>query len=199
MRSCYSINNAIQWIINVKDTTYKKSFPFFHHSLQLFLPVKLAVISCDKNLLNNVCFLTLSVYESAKRNKTLKNAQKKKVCNNNFSNFCRPLNTWASSNFLPSVKYISSYCLWFNIIYLIQQSPQFISAPWSNTSRKHFINFKHDKQAILWSTPNTLFYEARQARKFFEARQARHFMKYVRHANVLKHAKHTISWSKPST
>ena len=35
---------AIQWVIYVKDTTYKKSFPFFPHSLRLFLPVKLAVI-----------------------------------------------------------------------------------------------------------------------------------------------------------
>ena len=36
--------DAIQWVIHVKDTTYKKSFTFFFHGLQLCLPVKLAVI-----------------------------------------------------------------------------------------------------------------------------------------------------------
>ena len=29
---------------------------------------------------------------------------------------------------------------------------------------------KHAKHGILWSTPSTSFYEARQERQFFEAR-----------------------------
>ena len=41
---CVLCVHAIQCIIYVKDTTYKKPFPFFPHSLQFFLPVKLAVI-----------------------------------------------------------------------------------------------------------------------------------------------------------
>ena len=46
---------------------------------------------------------------------------------------------------------------------------------------------KHAKHVILWSTPSTLFYEARQASQF---------MKHAKHANFLKHA---ISWSTQST
>ena len=40
---------------------------------------------------------------------------------------------------------------------------------------------KYAKHAMLWSTPSTVIYEARQARHFFEARQAPDFMK---HANT---------------
>ena len=66
---------------------------------------------------------------------------------------CRPSNTLASSNLLPSIKYISSHYLWFNVIYLIQ-NPQFTSAPWSNTSE--------NISSILSkpSTSSTTFYEA---------------------------------------
>ena len=41
---CVLCVDAIQWIIYLKDATYKTSFLFFRHSLQLFLPVKLAII-----------------------------------------------------------------------------------------------------------------------------------------------------------
>ena len=137
-----------------------KDFPFVKISApSLHVRIMLSCYSINNaiqwNLLNNVCFLTPSMYIRVKRNETLKNGQKK-ACNGNVNNFCRPLNTWVYSNFLPSIKYISSYCLYFNLIYSIQQSPQFTSAPWSNTLRKHFINFKHAEHAILWSTPSTL-------------------------------------------
>ena len=38
-------------------------------------------------------------------------------------------------------------CISVPLIYLIQQSPQFASASWSNESRKNLINFKHTKHA----------------------------------------------------
>ena len=82
---CVLCVHAIQWIIYVKDTTYKKSFPFYPHSLQLLLPVKKKLNS--------------------------QKSTEKKVCNNSFNNLCFSLNTWSYSNFLPSIKYISSYCL----------------------------------------------------------------------------------------
>ena len=90
----------------------------------------------------HMVFNSKCIYISVKRNKTIKNPQKKEVCNDSFNSFCHPLNAWAYSNFLPSIKYI------------IQQSPQFTNAPWSNTSRKHFINFKYAKHAILWNMPS---------------------------------------------
>ena len=46
---------------------------------------------------------------------------------------------------------------------------------------------KHGKHAILWSTPSTPFYEARQERQFSEARQARHFMEHAKHVKNAKH------------
>ena len=69
--------HAIQWIIHVKDTTYKKSLSFFSHKPQFFLPVKLAIIFVTKTCWN-LRFLTLSMYKSMKRNKTLKYPKKKK-------------------------------------------------------------------------------------------------------------------------
>ena len=53
---------------------------------------------------------------------------------------------------------------------------------------------KHAKHVILWSTPSTPFYEARQARQIFEARQARHFMKHAKHEGTpsMRARKHTI-------
>ena len=57
---------------------------------------------------------------------------------------------------------------------------------------------KHAKHAILWSTPSTPFYEARQECQFFEACQTRDFMKHAKHAKFLKHAKHTKHVSTPS-
>ena len=53
---------------------------------------------------------------------------------------------------------------------------------------------KHAKHVILWSTPSTPFYEARQARQIFEARQARHFMKHAKHVSTpsMRARKHTI-------
>ena len=120
-----------------------------------------------------MCVLNPSMYERVKRNKTLKNPQKK-VCNDSFRNFCRPLNTWTSSNFVPFIKFFSSYC-----IYLIQQSPQFTSAAWSNTSWKHCINFKYAKHA-----------------NFLKHNKHANFLKQVKHAYFLKHA---ISWGMPST
>ena len=78
------------------------------------------------------------------------------------------------------------------------QSLQFTNALCSNIPRKQINNFKH---AILWNTPSTLIYEARQARQFYEALQARHFMKHAKFRitpstsfhearQVRKHAKH---------
>ena len=87
---------------------------------------------CDRCLLNKVCFLTPSIYAIAKRNNSLKNPRKNNVCNN-LSISCRLLNTCASSNSLPSIKYISIRIV-FNIIYLIRQSPQFTIAPRLKTS-----------------------------------------------------------------
>ena len=172
------MNNAIPWIIYVEVITYTKKIPFFLHNLKLFVPVRLAVFFCDRNLLN-MCFLTTSKYKRVKRNKNPKNPWHNNVGNNMFSISCCPSNTLASSNFLPSIKYIILYYLYFNIIYLIQLSPQFTSAPWSNTSRKYFLNFKHAKHinhAILWSMPTTPFYEIHQPC---------HFMK---HAKFIEYA-----------
>ena len=58
------------------------------------------------------------------------------------------------------------------------------------TQESNLIIFKH---AILWNTPNTLLYEARQARQFFEARRSTPFYEARQareHAKHVKHARH---------
>ena len=125
-------------------------------------------------LLNNVCFwLQVCMYEW-KETKNSKIQGKRTYVIIDLAISCSPLNTWASRNFLPSIKYISSYCPELDMIYLIQQSLQLTSVPLSNTSRKYFINFKHAKHAI------------------YKAYQAHHLMKQS------KQAKHDISWNMPS-
>ena len=114
-----------------------------------------------------------------KRNKTLKILRNSNGCNHRISNFLSFIQCMSIQQF-HSVKYISSYCLYFDIIYLIQQSSQFTKVLWSKTSRKHLINFKHVKHvkhAVLWGTPSTQFYKACQER---------YFIKYVR--NVIYEA-----------
>ena len=58
---------------------------------------------------------------------------------------------------------------------------------------------KHVKHAILWSTPSTSCYEAREARYFTKHAKHASFLKQVKHTNFLMHAKHAISWSTSSS
>ena len=71
------------------------------------------------------------------------------------------------------------------LLTLIQESSQFTSVPWSNTSRKYFINLKHTehvKHAVLWSKRSTSVFEAC------------HFMKYstTRLSQTLKGMKKSV-------
>ena len=68
---------------------------------------------------------------------------------------------------------------------------QFTTAPWSNILKKEFNEIrhlmkyaKHAKHAILWGTPSTTLYEARQARQFYETHQARYSMEHSKHVSM---------------
>ena len=69
---------------------FKKIIPFLPSHPPNLSSCQTGCLFCYRNLLNNICFLAPGKYESAKRNKTLKNPQKKKGSNDSF---CRPLNT----------------------------------------------------------------------------------------------------------
>ena len=118
--------------------------------------------------------------------------RKQKVCNDSFSNFCRPLNTWASSNFLLSVKYTSSYWLWYNLLNSTESTVHKCSLV--KHIKKTFNQFKARqarhfmKHAILWSTPSTLF---------CVARQARHFMKHAKHTILRPTSSTLMFWTTP--
>ena len=158
-------------------------------------------------LLNNVCFWLQVCMNEWKETKTSKIHGKTTYVIIDLAISCSPLNTWASRNFLPSIKYISSYCPELDMIYLIQQSLQLTSVPLSNTSRKYFINFKHAKHAILWSSPS------RPSMTFYETCQACHFIRHTKYVGTpssysmqtrqackhIKHSKYVKHGSMPST
>ena len=73
MHSCYSMNNICQGYSIQKIIPFHPSWPATLSSSQI------GYHFCDRNLLNNVCFLNPSMYESVKRNKTLKNPHKKSL------------------------------------------------------------------------------------------------------------------------
>ena len=102
-------------------------------------------------------FLTPGIYKRLKRNKNLKNPQNKNVGNDRFSDF------------LPSIKYIIVYYLWYNIIYLIQQS----------LSSQVLCGQTHQENiSSILSTSSV------SSTLFFEVRQTRHFMKQVKHIST---------------
>ena len=68
----------------------KKSFAFFPHSLQLFLPVKLAAILRQKLVEQRMLFNSKNAYKCEKKRNSRKSIEKK-VCNDGFNNFCRKL------------------------------------------------------------------------------------------------------------
>ena len=133
-----------------------KKLPGFLRSLHLFLSDWLSLFA-TKTCWTIYAFLTPGIYKRLKRNKNLKNPQNKNVGNDRFSDF------------LPSIKYIILYYLWFNIIYLIQQS--------LSSQVLHGQTHQENISSILStsSVSSTLF---------FEVRQTRHFMKHVKHIST---------------
>ena len=93
---CYSMINLCQGYIK-----YKKSFPSFPHSLQFFLPVKLHFIFATETTYAFKLQVWIKVWKETKLSKI----HRKKFVKIVLENFWRPLNTWASSNFLLFLKY----------------------------------------------------------------------------------------------
>ena len=71
MRSCYSMNNLRQGYNIQNKILFLSSYPPTLSSRQI------GCRFCERKLLHNVCFLTPSKYTNMKRNKNLRNPQKK--------------------------------------------------------------------------------------------------------------------------
>ena len=93
MHSCYSMNNATQQVKYFKDITYKNIIPFVHSWPLSFSSCQISCLYFDRNFLNNVSFITPSLYKIVKRSKNLKNPQKNKNGTIGLAISCFPLNT----------------------------------------------------------------------------------------------------------
>ena len=107
---CVLCIQAIQSIIYVTDTTNKNLFPFLLITSNSFFLLNWLSLLRQKLVDERMLFKSKYVYKCDKKRSSQKSTEKK-VSNDSFGNFCRLLNTWAYSNFLPSIKHISSYCL----------------------------------------------------------------------------------------